>query len=95
MCSLVGFTNILGDTSINTATIASIESTLCGSLATSMPPLPTAMSATKTKAKGIINAHHIPFFSKSFYPYGKAPKTLFNEKLGSQDKKLPVATRPC
>jgi len=50
------------------------------------PRIPTAMSATKTKAKGIINAHHIPFFSKSFRPYCKPPKTLLNEKLGSQDK---------
>jgi len=44
------------------------------------------MFATKTEAKGVINAHHVPFFSKSFCPYCKAPKTLFNEKLGSQDE---------
>jgi hypothetical protein len=46
------------------------------------------MSATKTEAKGIINVHHTPFFSKSFYPYDKASKTLFNEKLGSRDENL-------
>jgi glutaredoxin 3 len=83
MCPSVAFTNILSDTLIDTTTIASI---LCGFLATSVPPLPTAIFTTETEAKGIINAHHVPFFSKSSCPSCKAPKTLFNEKLSSQDK---------
>jgi hypothetical protein len=46
------------------------------------------MFFTETEAKGIINAHHVPFFSQSSCPYFKAPKTLFNRESWQPDKNL-------